>query len=104
MSGPKNVTLRTGAEVPDVLLRTTAVALRTLMAEHPVALYEAVMVARDKTHEPFGNTGEALRGFGFLDSAGKMHDAIRDIILASAEGDGFDIGLVSPYAATEAQS
>ena len=94
----KNVTLRTGVEMPDALVRTVNLALSTLMNTNPVALYEAVEIARDRNHVPFGNTGDVLREMHLLESDGLMHGATRDVIRASAEGDGFDVRLVSPYA------
>jgi hypothetical protein len=94
---PRSVTLRTGGEVPGPVVLTVCLALENLMDTHPVALYEAVEMARDRAHVPFGNTGGALRGIGLLQHDGAMHDVTRDVILACADGDGFDLRLVSPY-------
>lgn len=94
---PKVVKLRTGAEVPEPLVATTTLALEALMATNPIALYEAVEVARDPSHVPFGKTGDALRGYHLLDGSGQMHGTARDIILAATECEEFDIRLVSPY-------
>jgi hypothetical protein len=95
---PANVTLRTGAEVPGPVAGTVTIALERLLDVHPVALYEAVCIARDKAHVPFGNTGAALEDIGLLQQ-GVMHDATRDVILAATDGDGGALRLVSPYAA-----
>ncbi len=95
---PVNVTLRTGAEVPEPVVRTTWLALEALDDTNPIALYEAVMVARDRAHVPFGNTGEVLKRIGLLGRDGTMHDATRDVILAAAEGEGAGLHLVSPFA------
>jgi hypothetical protein len=97
------VTLRTGAEVPKPLVGTTWIALTSLMADNPIAVYEAAQIARDASHVPFGNAGAALKSIGLLESDGSMHGAVRDVILAATEGD-LDLHLVSPYAATEPQS
>ncbi len=101
--GPRVVRLRTGAEVPEPLVATTVLALEALMDSHPVALYEAVELARNPSHVPFGRTGAILRGHGLLDGSGQMLGTARDVILAATEGDGFDVRLVSPYASDTAQ-
>ncbi len=98
---PAIVTLRTGAEVPRPLVNVTLIALERLMDTYPVAVHEAVLVARDPAHVPFGNTGAALRELHLLSEDGTMHDATRDIILAATGGEDFDLRLVSPYPAPE---
>jgi hypothetical protein len=97
---PGVVRLRTGAEVPRSLVGPTRLALEALMDTNPIALYEAVEMARDPSHVPFGKTGDALRGYCLLDEGGQMHGASRDIILAATEAEAFDIRLVSPYASS----
>lgn len=102
MSAPESrvVELRTGAEVPEPLVATTVLALEALMDTNPIALYEAVEIARNPSHVPFGKTGDALRGLSLLDGSGQMFSTARDIILAATDGGDFDIRLVSPYAST----
>jgi len=92
------VNLRTGQPTPDVLVRTVTLSLRQLMADDPIALFELVEICRDPAHEPFGLTGPHLRAMGMLGSDGRVHDATREIVLASVEGDGFDLRLVNPVA------
>jgi hypothetical protein len=82
---PKVVKLRTGAEVPAPVVEVTIDALIWLMDTNPIALYEAVEIARDKTHVPFGNTGAVLEKIGLL-VHGVMHGAKRAVILAAVEG------------------
>ena len=94
----QTTTLRTGIEVHDALVRTVNITLGRLMDTDPIAFYEAVMVARDSSHVPFGNTSQSLRKMHLLESDGRMHDATRDVILASVDGQDFDLHLVSPYA------
>jgi hypothetical protein len=62
-----------------------------------IAFYEAVMLARNPNHRLFGNTGEKLTSFGILQN-GRMHDATREIIVASVEGEGLSMRLRSPLA------
>ena len=102
---PKVVTLRTGAEVPEPLVKTALIAIARLNEINPVALIEAYEVARDKTHPPFGNTGEVLREIGLLERDGTMHDGTRDVLLATvADFEDYDFHLVSPFPSTEATS
>lgn len=98
---PANVTLRTGTEVPGPIVKTVTIALGWLLDIHPIALYEAVCIARNKAHVPFGNTGAPLEDIGLLQQ-GVMHDATRDVILAATDGEGGDLHFVSPYAAGRA--
>jgi hypothetical protein len=98
----KVVTLRTGAEVPEPVIRTVTITMSRLMETDPIAPYEAVMMAREPGYVPFGNTGETLKRFDFIDNFPKLHRTVRDVILAATEGDGMDLRLVSPYAAQEA--
>lgn len=102
---PKVITLRTGAQVPESVARTTLISIVALNTDNPVALFEAYEVARDKDHQPFGRTGEVLTGMGLLERNGSMHGATRDVILAAIAGyEDFDVRLVSPFAATEVTS
>lgn len=91
------LTLRTGAEVPDVLLASVSSALGRLWATNPIAVFELVSLARDPNHELSGNSGEVLERFGLL-QGGRLHGAIKDIVLASTDGEDVDIRQVSPLA------
>jgi hypothetical protein len=93
---PAVVKLRTGAQVPEPLVRTTQLVLESLMNTNPIALYEAYEIARDPSHVPFGKTGDVLREMSVLADDGSMHGTARDVILASVKIDGLDIRLVSP--------
>lgn len=86
-------TLRNGCEVPLPLVLTTTVALRRLLDEDPVALYDAVAWARSGAPQAF--SAERIESIG-LTQNGVMHDAVREVIVASAEGDGFGLHLVNP--------
>jgi hypothetical protein len=96
------VRLRTGTEVPVVATRLIIRSLRRLadggMPEF-VALIEARRIAANPAHQPFGRTGETLRGMYLLDESGKMHDVTRDVILAAVEGDEDDPRVVWPFEA-----
>jgi len=90
--------LRTGAEVPDTLVRTVTLTLTRLFDRDPIAFYEAVMMAREPGHEPFGSTAETLKQYDFIDIYPRLHRSVRDVILAAVDGAEFDMHLVSPYA------
>lgn len=64
----------------------------------PVAFYELVMLARDPSREVWGDYALGMEGVG-LTQTGVMHDAVRDIVLACAEGEGIDTYMVSPLPA-----
>ena len=92
------IILRTGREVPRILVSTTTMALDALLADPTgaVACIELLERARDPEHEMFGNTGETLTWYGLL-HGGQIHDAIRDIVLASFKGESFAAVRVSPF-------
>lgn len=89
------VTLRNGREVPRALVTPVLLSLEALLGRHPVALFELAALARDPSHALFGNTGQVLAELGLTED-GKLHDAVRDIVLAAIDGEGFDLRLVSP--------
>jgi hypothetical protein len=97
------VRLRNGKTAPKVLIGTTSIALRTLLTEQPIAIYELVMACRDKSHVMFGNNGDAAHRLGLVehlnsDGTAVIHDCVRDIILSAVTGDGLDMELHSPVA------
>lgn len=95
----KEVTLKNGATVPDVLVSTTMLALRRCMESSPLALYDLVMVCRrEPGYVPFGDNGQQLRLLGLLESSGQPHGAVRDIVLSAITGDDADMALGSPLA------
>ena len=90
------VTLRTGAEVPEPLVKVTLIALGRLLDSDPIALYEAWELARDPAHVPFGKTGDVLRELSLTDGSGRMYGTVRDVILAAVKIDGLDIRISDP--------
>lgn len=96
----ETVTLRTGHEHAAALVNITTLALRSLMARYPIAFYELVCKCRDRDHKLFGNVAEVLSPLSLLQPDGRVHGAIREIVLASVEGDGMEMKLRSPIAPT----
>jgi len=92
------IKLRTGKEVPEPNVKVVMISLNGLMTSNPIALYELVMLCRDKKHQLFGNTGEVLKSYALIEPSGQPHDVIRDVVLAATEGEGLELRLVSPVA------
>ncbi|MFF9786335.1 hypothetical protein [Streptomyces nigrescens] len=90
------VTLRTGVEVPRILIGTVGVTLGRLRENQPIALYELAKLAQDPDHQLFGNTSQVLRGIGMVDPDGSLNGLTRDIVRAFVELDGGDFRLVHP--------
>lgn len=104
MDAEENVTLRTNKTVPRVTLETILMLLKDkLYNARPVAFYDLVMACRDASHAPFG--AQILKDLGLVESIDpttglvEIRTDIRHIVLASSEGEGARIHLVSPYKA-----
>jgi hypothetical protein len=96
MNDPNRVlTLRNGAEVPEPIVRTAMLTLRQLERAYPIALYEAVQLARDSSHKLFGSTGRVLTELGLL-NGGELSWSVRNVILSAAEGDDLGLHIVPP--------
>jgi hypothetical protein len=94
----ETVTLHTGHAHAKTLVAVVTVLLRDMIDQGEFILfYEAVTLARNPSHRLFGNAGEKLTAFGILEN-GRMHDATREIIVASVEGEGVGMRLRSPVA------
>lgn len=79
---------------------TTLIALRTISETDGIALYEAVMIARDPAHPPWGNSGDTLRRYALIDRDGKMHGTTRNTILSAVKGDDLTLRIESPLPVT----
>lgn len=89
----ENITLRTGASVPEPVLKTATIALSTLEF---LDLYEAVQFARNPSHQLWGPSSRALHSLGLLDSSGTMHELTAAVVLAATAGEEMGIHLVDP--------
>lgn len=90
------VLLRTGEMVPRFVVNVIVMILTNLTESNPIAFYEAVMIARDHHHKPFGDTGEELRHRNIIELDGRMRDITRSVILSATEGEMLDLGIVNP--------
>lgn len=95
----KTVKLKNGSEELEALVITIMRILQSLHQQQPIALYEAVMVARDPTHKPWGNTGKVLKKYTLLGADGRMHGSIRNIVLSGVAGEEMEMRIVNPLAA-----
>jgi hypothetical protein len=63
-------------------------AVEALMKTHPMAWYELVCMSRDQTYEISDSARKALASRGLLETNGVPHDIVREIVLATSEGEG----------------
>jgi hypothetical protein len=93
------ITLRTGREVPESVVKTVLIALSLLATDNPVALYELRAAAADPGHEWWPGTAAAVIALGLARETADgavLHEYVRDVVLAAVEEDGMT--LVSPFA------
>ncbi len=101
----ETITLRNGTEAEKPLVAAITNTLTNLLNEQPIAFYELVRICREPGYTPFGAAGEPLLRLGLARIFGstalenglwEVHEAIREIVLASVEGEGSEIRLISP--------
>jgi hypothetical protein len=92
------MTLRNGSEAAESAVRVIMISLDELLAKEPIAFYELAAVCRDPQHVIFGNCAGKLRERGLLESSGKPHGLVRDVVLSAVAGEGGDMHLQSPEA------
>ncbi|MFC9250669.1 hypothetical protein [Amycolatopsis thailandensis] len=96
------IRLRTGDELPSMIVTATHSILQDLWAgdvRSKIALVEAYRMATDPAHKLVPGTDELLREVQFVDEDGRMHDSVRQVVLASLRdtGDrGIDLELIDP--------
>lgn len=94
--------LKNGSEEAFVLVTTTMMALESLMNGFPGVLMasDLVQICRaDPTYSKFGDHEEKLQQLALLQSDGKPHESIRNIVLSAFTGEGLGLKLVNPIAA-----
>lgn len=92
------IKLRTGVLAYKPMVAATTLSLRLLLSSQPIAFCEIVTLSRKPNHKLFGDSSDTLKNMHLLDAGGHLDDSIRDIILASVEGDGLQMRLVNPVA------
>lgn len=79
--------------IAEPIIRVTYLSLRTLLETEPIAFFELTSLARDPEHTLFGRSAQILQTRGLLDTTGQLHDAVRQIVLASTKGEDLDLTL-----------
>ena len=90
--------LRNGSEEATALVTVTMMSLKRLFEEKPIVVYELTMKCRDSSHEFFGESESDLQELALVDSDGRIHGSIKNIILSAVQGEGLDMTLGSPKA------
>jgi hypothetical protein len=98
LSTPKELKkLRNGSMVPGPIVGTVWVSLSWLMRNNPIVAYELIERARDPNYDLSPQTTELLVGLALLEADGKtMHEAVRDVLLSSAKGEGLAMEFIFP--------
>ncbi len=100
------LTLRNGAHEPDVAVWSVLVHLRSFLADEPIAFYELVCSARDRSHKLWGQTGDRLVAAGLLevinpDGTGEMNRTVRAVVESAVTGEGLSMTIGTPAPSTE---
>ena len=99
------VTLKNGTEHDASLVASIRYALEKLLETHPIAFIDLVMMCRTPGYEPFGTNGKPLADAGLVRAVGGgaqtsgewiVHEAVREVVLCSVEGEGLNMRVVSP--------
>lgn len=99
----ETVTLRNGCELPRELVSAVMVSLRTLLDEAPIAFHGLVMNCRDHATPLFGDEPVILKNLGLINDVTPtgyplIHYGVRNIVLSSIAGEGFDATIEGPFA------
>lgn len=93
----QTVKLRNGTEEVAMMVPIIMMHLKSMFADDPIAAYEIVMHARDRNHPPWNETMTArFKSLSLLESDGRMHDTVRNIIVSAVTGDLLDMTLRDP--------
>ena len=92
------VTLRNGLAVPELSVKTITATLLTLAANCPAEFYGLVDVCKNEDYQLSEITKERLITKRLIDDNGRPYNKVKTIVLASIEGEGTEIKIVSPYA------
>lgn len=92
------VRLKNGTTALQVAVASTLSTLEVLRDNHPLALFDLVMFARDPGDTLDRDTLQMMKKFSLVDESGAMPRDVRNVVLSAAEGDGLNMRLVSPLA------
>ncbi len=93
------LTLRTGVEaVPAVVVAITR-DLKSLWKEGQsgrLLVYDLAMRCKNFSHPISKGDEDRLKRLSLIEEDGSVHESTKEIVLASVEGEGADMRLVSP--------
>ena len=89
----ETVSLKTGKTVPKAVVMTTMISLGSLM---PDDLLELAALCKNKDHKLTEDSGAKLKALSLVQADGRVHDAVREIVLSSIESDDVTLTLHSP--------
>ncbi len=85
------IKLPSGTEVPKVLYVATMQTLRSLCEKKVMVFCDLVMMCRDQSYEAFGDNAIDLKKVNVLESNGRPHKSIRQIVEAVVKGNGLNM-------------
>lgn len=96
----KLVLLKNGTQESEIAVRVVMISLRGLLRGDLLemsALYDLIMLCRNQDHKFCDDRiKQLLASRSLLQSNGRVHDTIRNVVLSAATVDGFDIRLSDP--------
>lgn len=92
----EHVTLRTGAEIALSLAIEVMKTLEMLVLTDYKSFRELAMVCRDASHGLAEQHLRTLQQLGMLQSSGRPHEAVRQVVLAAVRDEGSQILLENP--------
>lgn len=91
----ETVTLKNGAKEALGIVTTTSIIIEELFNNDFLVAYDLVMVCRDATYK--ADTVKELTTLALLDSRGRPHSTIKNIVLSGAVGEGIHMKWQRPY-------
>lgn len=92
----KTIELKNGTTEAEGLVSVTMMSLSHLIQENAMGFYELVMKCRDRDHQFWGDIAKDLKNLGLVESDGRVHGSIRNIVLSAVIGEGMGMTLGSP--------
>ena len=90
------VELNNKTKYPHFFVGITMWSLNNLLKHHPTVFYELVQKCQNSQHEMLDNTEEIAKKRGLIKQDGKIHEAIKNVILSAVTVNGLEIILGSP--------
>ena len=101
----ETVTLRNGSTEMKALVIMTYMNLKKMFDDMKgaIAFYELVALCKDSKHEIFPDVQKQyLISRALMQSDGRVHQSIKNVVLSATTGEGVDLSLVNPIATATA--